>query len=102
MFEIVYGDVATLTNFCMNTFVNMAYTIASFIVVSLYLLFLRWDMFLVIIILDPILLIGQCLISPKVKRQSENYRSGVGEVVNSMQEMFTNPIDIKTSSRLER
>ncbi len=97
MFQIACGDLSVVTRFCVNTFVGMIQTVTSFLIASIYLFFLRWEMFIIIMILNPLLLFVQSIIAPVLKKKSEQLRKSVSAVVNAMQELFSNPIDIKMS-----
>lgn len=97
MFQIACGDISVVTSFCINTFIGMIQTIASFLIAAIYLFFLRWEMFVIIMIFNPLLLLIQSIIAPVLKKRSEQSRKSISGVVNAMQELFSNPIDIRMS-----
>lgn len=84
-------------DFVINNLFSCLYVIFSFVTSSLYLVVLDWKIFLVIIVLQPISLIVQMIISPVITRYSKESREVVSKYIQSVQEMFMNPVGLLLS-----
>ncbi len=65
----------------------------SLVVTVAYLLYLRWSLLLLLLLLQPVLVFVKKMLAKRVVKHSETSRVCAGKVVGAMQEAYANPID---------
>lgn len=93
LFQTLYADVSVSTGFVISVATRILHIVFSLIVTIGYLLYLSWNLLLLLLILQPLMIITKSILAKRVAKNSEIVRACSGKVVGSMQEAYANPAD---------
>ncbi len=72
---------------------KIMHIVLSLVVTVAYLLYLRWSLLLLLLLLQPVLVFAKTILAKRVVKYSETVRVCAGKVVGAMQEAYANPIE---------
>jgi len=90
LMEVLNGDTNVLTDLLTNTFFSTISNIISAITMIIYLCFLQWDLLLIVIALQMIIIPIQTYFGKRVYKKSEICRENHGKVISDSQELLSN------------
>lgn len=94
IYQVIVGDIAQISNFVIDNIFSIMYIVFSLLTSSIYLISLNWKLFIIVLTLQPLSIILQFILSPIITRYSEKQRYIIGEYIESVQDIFSNPIEI--------
>lgn len=90
--QVLISDVLTTASFFTETVLSVTSNALTAVAVIVYLAFLQWDLLLIVLALQPVMMVIQAFFGRKVYRASDAYRETIGEAASFSQEIITNII----------
>ncbi|QUL56261.1 ABC transporter ATP-binding protein [Paenibacillus tritici] len=89
-FTTLFSDIENVQQITTTELVKLVSDIIISVGMLIFLIFLQWDLLLIIIMVQLIIIFLQKIMSSTVERQSELLRDGSGELNSMVQEMLSN------------
>lgn len=90
--QVLLGDVLMVTSFFTETVLSVTSNALMAMVIIIYLACLQWDLLLIVLTLQPVMMIIQSFLGKKVYEISDAYRDAIGDAASFSQEIITNSI----------
>lgn len=90
--QVLLGDVLKVTSFFTDTVLSISSNALTAIAIIIYLAYLQWDLLLIVLTLQPVMMIIQSFFGKKVHEISDAYRDAIGNAASFSQEIITNTV----------
>lgn len=90
LMQILNGDTSALTELLTDTFFATVSNIVNATAMIIYLAYLQWDLLIIVVVLQLMVIPVQIIFSKKIYNSSEKYRSFYGKSVSYSQELTGN------------
>lgn len=97
LYSAIDSDSSTICSFVVENIFSIIHTICTFVVTAIYLGILNWKLLIIILLIQPIAIIIQIKLSPKITEFSKENRDYIAEYSSSLQDVIGSPIELKLS-----